>query len=123
MEIFWTGLGSLVKGDVALRGFSYLWMFPIYGLAIGLEPVHDRIRHLPWYIRGIIWTAFIFGIEFVTGGLISLTVGKIPWDYSGATRCSMAGLIRTDYAPVWFGVGLLFEQVDDFLRKKVYFKK
>lgn len=122
MEIFWTGLGSLAKGDMKLQGFSYLWMFPIYGLALFLEPVHDRMRQLTWYARGIWWMVLIFSIEFVTGYLIKAAVGSIPWDYSGTTRFSIYGLIRLDYAPVWFVVGLLFEQVHDFLKNRIFIK-
>ncbi|MFA5881397.1 MAG: hypothetical protein WC834_04300 [Eubacteriales bacterium] len=120
MEIFWTGLGSLLRGDFRLQGFSYLWMFPIYGLAVFLEPVHDHIRNLTWVIRGSIWTTVIFGIELITGLAIELTVGKVPWDYTGSSYYSIAGLIRLDYAPVWFVVGLLFEKVDDFMRTKIH---
>jgi len=32
IEVFWTGLGSLLRGDRRLKGWSYLWMFPIYHL-------------------------------------------------------------------------------------------
>ncbi len=119
MEIFWTGLGSLAKGDFRLTGFSYLWMFPIYGLAVFLEPVHDRIRGLAWYVRGFIWMAVIFSIELMTGLAIKMTVGAIPWDYSRSSRYSVAGLIRLDYAPVWFAVGLLYEWLHDFLKNKL----
>ncbi|PKM81619.1 MAG: hypothetical protein CVU89_08995 [Firmicutes bacterium HGW-Firmicutes-14] len=120
MEILWTGAGSLLKGDMSMRGFSYLWMFPIYGAAVFLEPLHERIRDVAWYGRGIIWIAVIFSIEFITGRIIQLTVGLIPWDYSGTSRYSVAGLIRLDYAPVWFVVGLLFEQGHDLIMKKLH---
>lgn len=119
MEIFWTGLGSLFKGDIKLQGFSYLWMFPIYGLAVFLEPVHERIRDLAWYFRGLVWTAVIFSIEFLSGLLIQMTFGTVPWDYTGSSFYAVAGIIRLDYAPVWFIVGLLFEKAHDFLMAKV----
>ncbi len=85
-----------------------------------MEPVHDHIRNLTWVIRGSIWTTVIFGIELITGLAIELTVGKVPWDYTGSSYYSIAGLIRLDYAPVWFVVGLLFEKVDDFMRTKIH---
>ena len=47
LEIMWTGIGSLLRGDLMLSGFSYLWMFPIYGLARFLEPLHDQLRPGP----------------------------------------------------------------------------
>lgn len=123
MEVFWTGLGSLVKGNLTLQGVSYLWMFPIYGLAVLLEPLHDRIRDAAWYLRGSIWTVMIFAIEAFTGYLIKLLTGTIPWDYSDSSRYAVAGLIRLDYAPVWFVVGLIFERLHDFLRTKVIIRR
>ena len=41
MEIFWTGLYSLISGDLRLLAFTNLWMFFIYGAAVFLEPIHD----------------------------------------------------------------------------------
>lgn len=114
----WTGLGALLRGNLNMPGFSYLWMFPIYGSAVILEPVHEHIRVLPWYIRGIIWMMVIFSIEYVSGWLIRQSIGTVPWDYSGSSPYALSGLIRLDYAPVWFGVGLLFEKAHDYLRVK-----
>ena len=117
MEIIWTGAGSMLRGDYSLRGVSYIWMFPIYGAAFLLEPVHESIRGLKWPVRGIIWALVIFAMEFASGLIIKMAVGRIPWDYSGNYQYSVGGLIRLDYAPVWFVVGLLFEQAHDFLKK------
>ena len=33
-----------------------------------------------------------------------------PWDYS-KSPLNVNGLIRLDYAPLWFGAGLLFEKI------------
>lgn len=123
MEIFWTGLGSLLRGDVRLQGVSYLWMFPIYGLAVLMEPLHDRMKHVNWFWRGGLWILVIFTLEALTGSIIKYLTGIIPWDYSADTRYDVAGLIRLDYAPVWFLVGLAFEKMHDFLRTKVLIRK
>ncbi|MBO8168995.1 MAG: hypothetical protein H0Z35_07420 [Thermoanaerobacteraceae bacterium] len=114
-EIIWTGLGSLVKGDWNLTGYSYLWMFPIYGLAVFFEPIHDAMRRYPWYFRGLVWLAGIWLVEYVTGWAIEMLVGRVPWDYTAKTAYHIKGLIRLDYAPVWFGAGLLFEKLHDYL--------
>ena len=34
MEILWTGLGSLLNGNIVLEGGNIYLMFPIYGLAV-----------------------------------------------------------------------------------------
>ncbi|MBZ4653509.1 MAG: hypothetical protein JG781_848 [Peptococcaceae bacterium] len=117
LEIFWTGMGALFSGNWQLPGFTYLWMFPIYGLAVLLEPLHDEIGNWPWYIRGLVWVVIIFAIEYTTGWLLGMILGRCPWDYSGTTPFHVRGLIRLDYAPAWFIAGLLFERLHRTLDK------
>jgi len=119
LEVFWTGLGSAIKGDVRLSASTYLWMFPIYGLAIFMEPLHDRVRSWPWPLRGFLWLLVIWAIEYSTGGIIRLVTGVSPWDYTGHSRWQIDGLIRLDMAPVWFVAGLIFERVHDFLTRRL----
>ena len=121
MEIVWTGLGSVVKGDKNLRCHTYLWMFPIYGMGIVLEPAHEFIRGFLWVYRGFIWAALIFTIEYITGYILKKSIGECPWDYDrgregdAASIASVKGIIRLDFLPVWFCVGLLFERMHDFI--------
>lgn len=117
VEICWTGMGSLFRGDWRLEGNTYLWMLPIYGLAVLLEPLHEGIRRWPWLARGLVWVGVIWALEFVTGGTLEIAVGACPWDYTGKTPYSVLGLIRLDYAPAWFLLGLLFERLHDWLRQ------
>ena len=67
--------------------------------------------HLDVYkrqLRGCVWASVIFVIEFTTGGILRLFQIE-PWHYTG--EFSIMGLIRIDYAPAWFAVGLLFERI------------
>lgn len=114
LEIFWTGLGSLGRGDLNLGGHTFLWMLPIYGSAVFLEPVHDRIRPWSWPVRGLFWASLILIFEYGAGWFLQQILGVCPWDY-GRSQFALDGLIRLDYAPVWFAVGLLFEQLHDRL--------
>lgn len=57
-----------------------------------------------------------FGLEYATGWLIRETVGVSPWNYDNA-RWSIQGLIRLDYAPVWFCLGLIFEKVHNLTKQ------
>ncbi|MBV4415792.1 putative ABC transporter permease [Clostridium tyrobutyricum] len=111
-EIVWTGFGSLLNGNLKLTAFTYIWMFPIYGMAVLLEPVHNKIRHWPIVFRGGVYTVIFFVIEYITGNIIKKFIGVCPWDY-GNCRYSIDGIIRLDYIPVWFAAGLLFEIVHD----------
>jgi len=98
-------------GNWQLPGFTYLWMFPIYGLAVFFEPIHNQIRSWPILIRGLIWTAAIFTVEYLTGWTLAEVLGRCPWDYTGTTPYQLHGYIRFDYAPVWFVLGIIFERI------------
>lgn len=117
-EIIFTSVKGFFRSkgkDWSFFGKSYLWMLPIYGLAAFLfEPAHDAMRQLPWPIRGVIYAIGLFIVEFITGWLLRVTTGKCPWDYSHA-KYNFKGLIRWDYAPVWFGFCLVLEQLHDLL--------
>jgi len=118
IETVFTGLSSALDGDKNLKCHTYLWMFPIYGLGILLEPLHEIMRGLLWVYRGFVWVAAIFLIEYVTGWIIKLIIGECPWDYDvdGEILVSVKGIIRLDFLPVWFAVGLMFERLHDFVR-------
>lgn len=104
-------------------GRTSLYMFPIYGMGILLSPaagwvdgwigdrgnipVKDRIfRH------GLLDMVLIFLAEYLTGTFLK-SFGICPWDYTGR-MLNVDGVIRLDFAPFWFGMGLLFE----FLTRK-----
>jgi uncharacterized membrane protein len=103
--------------DARLRGHSYLWMAPIYGLCAALyEPAHDRIRDRPAAQRAAVYAAGILAVEYVTGRLINRATGVIPWDYTGRSPLVIRGATRLDYAPLWAAAGLALERIDDGLR-------
>ncbi len=113
MEFIWTGLGSLMAGDWRLKAYSSLWMFLIYGLGVLLEPIHDAVRRWPWVLRGLIWMTIIFVAEYSSGWFLRGIFGAAPWKYTNSLAVN--GLVRLDYAPCWFIVGLGFEQLHDYL--------
>ncbi|MDP4179224.1 MAG: hypothetical protein Q8900_12900 [Bacillota bacterium] len=121
IEVLWSGFFSFLRGDIRLTGHTYIWMFLIYGMAIFLEPIHDRIKHLPFILRGGIYTILIFIAEFTTGFLLRCILGVCPWQYND-TPLNILGLIAFSYAPVWFIVGLLFEKLH-YLLKSIEFKQ
>lgn len=115
IEVVFTGISSLVEGSPRLTGYTYLWMFPIYGMAVLMEPVHDRIRTSPWPVRGVIWVSIIYFIEYTSGWLLKTLIGICPWDYSGLSPYTLDGFIRLDFIPFWFAAGFMFERFHDFL--------
>ena len=90
MEIFWTGFHSLLDGQGTMMGKTSLLMFPVF-------------------LRGCLYTFGIFFTEFLSGSILK-HFGICPWDYSH-TPFHFRGVIRLDYAPVWFVTGLLFEKI------------
>jgi uncharacterized membrane protein len=115
-EVVYTALTeSAAQGDWRLRGVSYLWMFPIYGLIAPLyEPVHNLLRPVAWPLRALVWALGFTGVELGSGWLIARLTGRCPWDYSDK-RWAINPYIRWDYFPVWAVVGLALEPVHDFL--------
>jgi uncharacterized membrane protein len=51
----------------------------------------------------------IFMTEYASGFFLR-RLGICPWDYTGR-GLNIDGLIRLDFAPGWFGAGLLFERL------------
>jgi len=107
MEIVWTGVWSLVNGDVRMVSTTSIIMFPIYGMAIFLKPIYDVMFDLPIFLRGGIYAIFIFAAEYFFGFVLT-RLGACPWSYTDA-KFNIDGLIRLDYAPAWFAAGLIFE--------------
>lgn len=109
LEVFWTGLIALQRRQMKLEGRSSIWMFPIYGMAAFLAPLSRLLKGRCFWVRGLVYTGAIFLTEFVTGSFLKRR-GMCPWDYSRA-RSNIQGVIRLDYAPVWFLTGLLYERL------------
>ena len=120
MEILFTSMESIAAGDMRLMGRTSLFMFPIYGMGAFLGPIcrgvdqwlgdRERLKKNDKFWRhGINDMVLIFTAEYVTGSLLRF-YNVCPWDYSGRWA-SIDGLIRLDFAPLWFGAGLLFEWI------------
>lgn len=92
-----------------MRGTSSLLMFPIYGLACVIGPVSRFLKHVPLMLRGCLYACGIFCTEYATGSFLKKRQ-MCPWDYSSAPL-NYKGLIRLDYAPVWFATGLFYEKL------------
>ncbi|MCM1193422.1 MAG: putative ABC transporter permease [Butyrivibrio sp.] len=109
MEILFTALGSLRSRDFTLKGVTSVWMFPIYGCAAVIAPLSRLLQNRPVWFRGLTYMSIIFSAEYLTGSLLSRH-RLCPWNY-GRSRWNINRIIRLDYAPCWFGAGLLFERL------------
>lgn len=53
--------------------------------------------------------SLIFSAEYLSGTLLQKRE-LCPWDY-GRSKWNIGKVIRLDYAPLWFLVGLFYEKV------------
>lgn len=124
LEILFTAAESILTHDWRLMGKTSLLMFPIYGLGALLWPVGRLIDRwleegIPQLERaslsdrvlrhGMIDMVLIFCAEYFFGSWLQ-RAGICPWDYTGRPT-NVNGLIRLDFAPLWFLTGLLFERI------------
>ncbi|MFT4004929.1 MAG: hypothetical protein QM683_04530 [Lacrimispora sp.] len=122
LEVIFTSTESILRQDWRLMGQTSLLMFPIYGCGALLGPIGGLIdrwvgssqvgieKKTDLAIRhGFLYMVLIFVAEYFSGFLLRGR-GMCPWDYSGRNT-NIDGLIRLDFAPLWFATGLLFEQI------------
>ena len=83
-------------------------MFPIYGCACLIGPLYRILKHLPKTVRGLIYMTGIFSVEYATGRFLDKK-GQCPWSYQ-KSPWNISHVIRLDFAPAWFLIGLLFEK-------------
>ncbi len=111
MELLFTSACCIKKKDYKLIGQTSIWMFPIYGMAAVIKPVSSKLKKHNRKIieRGLIYTVGIYATEFTTGTMLKKK-DRCPWDYS-KSKYNVKGVIRWDYAPLWFLVGLVYEKM------------
>ena len=107
-ELCYSSLIARTKNhDKRLMGQTSLYMFPIYGMAAAIGPIkqilcaHSPVLQKSAFCRGGIYTGLIFFTEYCTGWLLRK---------AGQAKLNVNGLIRLDFAPFWFALGLFFER-------------
>lgn len=110
LECFWTGIHSLMDHkDSRFICNTSIWMFPIYGMAAFIGPISRKIKNHNFVFRGTLYTLCIYTTEFLSGSWLQKR-NACPWDYS-CCKYHYKGVIRLDYAPLWFITGLLYEKI------------
>lgn len=108
------------KGDPSLRGESYIWMHPVYGVGgLAGEAVAAALKGKPWWMRGAAYAATFWAVEASSGELLRKTTGDVPWgpDYRTYRDSLGDGLVRASYGPYWAVAGLALERVAPVLRR------
>lgn len=108
---FTAAVDPAVREGRRLKGQSYVWMFPIYGLTVPFfRLLWPLVGEWPWAARAPLYVLILFAVEYLTGWLLRRLTGRCPWDY-GDARWGVHGLVRLDYAPAWLGAVTVFEAV------------
>lgn len=119
LEVVFTAFAEFRSApDWRLKGHTYVWMVPIYALIYPLLCVlYPRLAGVPFPLRGVLYTAMIYAVEYSSGWVLRRTTGNCPWE-DGYLKSpwGVHGLVRLDYAPFWFAASLLYESVFRVLR-------
>ena len=102
------------RGGWRLKGHSFVWMLPIYGLGLAaFEVVHDALRGEPWWIRGFAYVGALYAVELAASLALVRLTGAHVWRWVG--RGNVGGHVHFAMAPVWFAAALVLEPVCDLL--------
>ncbi|CAN5525727.1 hypothetical protein BH10CYA1_BH10CYA1_32310 [soil metagenome] len=112
LEVVFTGiLDSRRSNSRHFIGYSSLWYLPLYSISpIFLHLAGASLFALPVVIRGLIYMTAIFAVEYAgmlcLRKLLSSSPSEVAYYQS---RWNIHGLIRLDFAPAMFLMGLFFE--------------
>ncbi len=96
-----------------LMGYSSLWYAPLYALApVFLHLTSGWLFALPIWVRGFVYTLIIWLVEYMAMWALRLLLGQSPSEkHYFTSRWNIHGLIRLDFFPAMFFMGLAFELV------------
>ena len=75
LEILWTGLHSILAGELTMTARTSLLMFPIYGCATIIRPVSARLSKVSTFI--LKWN------PFAPFSHVSLGLQQFPFQFHG----------------------------------------
>lgn len=116
VELFFTALGALLKGNINFSGHSSPWMmldYGILGLLVGPMAGVMKRKRLPLLIRAAVYMLGIFLVEYVSGRIF-VAFGIHIWDYSHLPL-NLHGQITLTYAPYWYALGLGLELLNKWI--------
>jgi len=118
-EVFFTAFVDLIHSenfdDLSLKGVSYIWMFPIYGVTSIVFPVgFEILKKWNRLLRYLLYGVVILIVELIAGFLLEQTTGQCPWEYQVGWH--FGGYIRFDYLPLWMLFGAMIEEFHRFNR-------
>ncbi len=118
-EVFFTAIVDLINAgnfdDLSLKGVSYIWMFPIYGITSIVFPIgFNLLKKYNRLLRYLLYGIGILIVELIAGFMLEQTTGRCPWEYQVGWH--FGGYIRFDYLPLWMLFGAMIEEFHRFNR-------
>lgn len=108
IEVVFTGARSLIQKNWKATSVTYLWMWPIYSAAGAIMQALSQSLAWPFWAKAFIYMPVIYGVEALSGWILSKVIGSVPWHY-GLSHWTPMGLINLKYAPYWFALALCFD--------------
>ena len=113
IEVWFTGIKSMLTGRLEGTAKTYLAMVWVYGTGGTILALLSGV--INWYapLKALLFTVIIFAVEFGYGLLFQKLLGRCPWKYTSTEtgeqihRFSIMGLIRVDYFPYWYILALV----------------
>lgn len=108
---------SYVGIEMFYRGRTHWTMFIVGGICFYLVGLINEM--IPWEM--LLWKQCLIGaciitvVEFVSGYIINLLLGKNVWDYSGLPF-NILGQVCLPFSIVWYFLSAVVIIVDDYLR-------
>ena len=122
IEVCFTAVRDYLTGvgDKRLRGESYVWMAPVYGIGgLAGELTARTLARRPVWQRAIGYAFTFWTVEATSGSIFRRMLGDVPWgeDYRSHPDSVGDGLIRLSYAPYWAVAGLALERATPVIKR------
>lgn len=96
------------SGDRLLRGYTTLWVLPLYAL-LGASQWVLGDGWAPWILRAVFYASVILVAEYLAAWLLERQLGEAPWRYEVGYH--LRHRIRLDYFPLWAVFALVTERL------------
>ena len=115
--LFFIGGGLYWCMEMFTRGRSHWTMVIVGGICFFLCGILNEIFtfSMSLLLQGIIGSALITVVEFISGCIINLYCGMEVWDYSNVPL-NVLGQVCLPFSILWIFVAILAVIIDDYLR-------
>lgn len=139
MEVLFRALlGQMAQTSYfTFNGFTSLWMCLVGGIIGIIYGLIDSIKNsnkLSLFIKCLIMTVIIFGIEYLSGYILNIIFKLDVWNYYNMPL-NINGQITFVFAPIWYFISVfgfwlidfikwcMFDEITDINNILIYYKK